>query len=60
EEARLEPREVANALWRDWQRPGRIEIPIFLRDYISETLVKTSRSPTSMPKRQARHLTPAG
>jgi radical SAM superfamily enzyme YgiQ (UPF0313 family) len=55
EEIGLEKSVVANSLWRDWQRSGRIEKPIFLRDYIVETAVEI-RTDAAAPKRQARHL----
>ena len=57
EEIELDKAKVAEAFWRDWQRPGRTEKPIFLREF---TLAPTaSRAPQAAPKRQARHLAPS-
>ncbi len=57
QELGLESGIVANSLWRDWQRAGRTEKPVFLRDYIAETPVQTARTRDTAPKRQSRHLT---
>ena len=48
--------EVAPLLWRDWQRAGRCEKPMFLRDYISDDEVTQARARHFGGKRQARHL----
>jgi len=48
--------EVAQILWRDWQRAGRVEKPTFLRDYIPDEAVKPARARHLAPARQARHL----
>ena len=51
------PREVAGALWRDYQRGGRSDRPAFLRPYISEeNSAFVKGAPELAPKRQARHL----
>ncbi|MEP6664541.1 MAG: DUF4080 domain-containing protein, partial [Verrucomicrobiota bacterium] len=36
EEMALDKREVGEIFWRDWQRAGRSEKPIFLREFIFE------------------------
>jgi radical SAM superfamily enzyme YgiQ (UPF0313 family) len=48
--------DVAEALWRDYQRGGRSDKPHCLRPYI-ETITASSRKPREIegPKRQARH-----
>jgi len=56
QEVGLNPEGVAQSMWRDWQRTGRTEKPNFLRDYILDSPVKTSRRSSVAPKRQARHL----
>ena len=57
EERGLDPKQIANCLWRDFQRGGRKEKPIFLRDYLEEEPIERSAPPTmALPKRQARHL----
>jgi len=48
---------VARALWRDYRRGGRIETPVFLREYVDkEEAVRMDRPPAIGPKRQARYL----
>ena len=55
EQIGLEKTEVAQILWRDWQRAGRSERPKFLREYIAEDKLKIVQRSVA-PKRQARHL----
>lgn len=54
-----DPRRVAAALWRDYQRGGRRHAPAFLRPYLdgaqSEPMSRSSARPAA-PRRQARHL----
>lgn len=50
------PDEIAQPLWRDYQRGGRNDRPIYLRDYISEPLPPRNVASRSLPKRQARHV----
>jgi radical SAM superfamily enzyme YgiQ (UPF0313 family) len=54
----LDPRATARALWRDYQRGGRTDKPIFLREFITDQ--PQPRLPASttpiIPKRQARHV----
>ncbi len=54
----IESRRAAEALWRDYQRGGRSDKPLFLKGHLrSETLTPFTRSQASpLPKRQARHL----
>jgi radical SAM superfamily enzyme YgiQ (UPF0313 family) len=56
EESGLPAAEVAQSLWRDWQRAGRREKPEFLAGFLSDAKAKTAPSATTVPKRQARHL----
>lgn len=57
-EVGLESERVASSLWRDYQRGGRSDVPLFLRDCLPAraTLQKRIRKPASAPRRQARHL----
>lgn len=55
-----EPAPVAETLWRDYQRGGRSDKPIFLRRFLGEVSVaptdaKPKPKPKSGLKRQARH-----
>jgi hypothetical protein len=53
----LEPAPAAQSLWRDYQRGGRSDRPLFLRDYLPPEENHSSRRPRQHgPKRQARHL----
>lgn len=56
-ERMLAPTEVAQILWRDYQRGGRNDKPLFLRQYLPDH-VPAKRVVTHPPtgKRQARHL----
>ena len=53
------PEAVAPALWRDYQRGGRSDLPAFLKPYVTASadtrIVRKPRSPAS-PARQGRHL----
>jgi radical SAM superfamily enzyme YgiQ (UPF0313 family) len=57
DELRLDKKEVAEKIWRDYRRGGRHDKPIFLKDFLA-----TDESPSirktrnALPKRQARHL----
>ncbi|HEX4644339.1 MAG TPA: hypothetical protein VH598_01895 [Verrucomicrobiae bacterium] len=54
---KLPVQSVANALWRDYQRGGRTDLPLFLRPYLPNAAVsRRDRSRPSAPKRQERHL----
>ncbi len=49
------PQQAALSLWRDYQRGGRRDKPIFLRRYLSETEPLAHQgSRAGLPKRQAR------
>ncbi|MDB5385396.1 MAG: Radical domain protein [Planctomycetaceae bacterium] len=50
-----DPAEMAQPLWRDYQRGGRNDRPSYLRDYIHEPLPPRNVTSKSLPKRQARH-----
>ena len=57
---RQDPRMVADALARDYLRPGRSDLPQFLRAYLTVPPPRLSAGPeVSTPKRQARHLAAA-
>jgi radical SAM superfamily enzyme YgiQ (UPF0313 family) len=54
-ELKLDPKLVAEAMWRDYQRGGRHDKPGFMKDYLTEEKVIPLRR-KALPKRQARHL----
>ncbi len=57
-ERKLDPRQTAAAMWRDYQRGGRHDKPAFLKDLLPPDGLPASsrRIRTGVPKRQARHL----
>ena len=56
-ERSLDPKLVAETLWRDWQRGGRTDPPEFLRPWLADSnSSRTSGVRASGLKRQARHL----
>jgi radical SAM superfamily enzyme YgiQ (UPF0313 family) len=57
-ELRLDAKQVAEALWRDYQRGGRHDKPGFMKDFLSpeEPLLPSQKTKSALPKRQARHL----
>jgi len=56
-ELHLEARQVAETLWRDYQRGGRHDKPGFLKDFLTEeNAIPLRKAKTALPKRQARHL----
>ena len=56
-ELHLDPKPVAETLWRDYRRGGRHDKPGFLKSFLSEEkAVPLRKDKTAMPKRQARHL----
>jgi hypothetical protein len=56
-ELRLDPKPVAETLWRDYRRGGRHDKPSFLKDFLTgETVIPLRKTKTALPKRQARHL----
>jgi hypothetical protein len=48
--------DIAAALWRDYQRAGRSDRPVFLRSYIAEAPLLRPPARGKAPARQARHL----
>jgi hypothetical protein len=58
----LDPQPVAAAMWRDYQRGGRVDCPPFLREYVPEPERRvlrarsfaTTAAAAALP-RQARH-----
>jgi radical SAM superfamily enzyme YgiQ (UPF0313 family) len=58
-EAGRDAAEVAGALWRDYQRGGRVDCPEFLREFVPESErrpIRRASSSTGALPRQARHL----
>ena len=51
-----DPQAMAEALWRDYQRGGRSDLPEFLRPYVSPPRRGESMAGIGVPPRQARHL----
>ena len=55
-ELQLDPKPVAEILWRDYRRGGRHDKPGFLKEFLSdENVAQPRRTKTALPKRQARH-----
>jgi hypothetical protein len=51
------PREVAQAIWNDYQRVGRSDRPAFLKNLVEPADTRSMRRAQSrVPARQARHL----
>ena len=56
-ELHLDPKPVAETVWRDYRRGGRHDKPGFLKEFLSEEKNDSPRKArTALPKRQARHL----
>jgi hypothetical protein len=57
-ELKLDPREAALHLWRDYERGGRHDKPAFLKPFLppEPTTRSQPHKPRALPKRQARHL----
>jgi radical SAM superfamily enzyme YgiQ (UPF0313 family) len=57
-ESRLDPKTVAAALWRDYQRGGRRDKPACLKEFLpaTERAACPRREGPPLPRRQARHL----
>ncbi len=56
-ERKLDPKDVAETLWRDYQRGGRFDKPGFMKDFLPASEPRAPRGAKSgLPKRQARHL----
>jgi radical SAM superfamily enzyme YgiQ (UPF0313 family) len=57
-ERKLDPKQTAAVMWRDYQRGGRYDKPAFLKDFLPSDKSPASPRQTrlSVPKRQARHL----
>jgi hypothetical protein len=54
-----DPSEAAAAMWRDYQRGGRIDCPDFLRPHVPEAERRAARRAkleSPLPPRQSRHL----
>ena len=57
-ELKLEKKFAAESLWRDWQRLGHRDPPELLREFLpKESATHRAPNKSSLPKRQARHLT---
>ncbi len=57
EHRRLDPATVARALWRDYQRGGRSDLPQCLRPYVEPADTRVVRSASKLPRRQQRRVT---
>jgi radical SAM superfamily enzyme YgiQ (UPF0313 family) len=57
-ELQLDKKLLAETLWRDYKRGGRHDKPGFMKDFLSsdEPLLPSSKTKSTLPKRQARHL----
>jgi radical SAM superfamily enzyme YgiQ (UPF0313 family) len=57
-ELQLDPKLIAETLWRDYKRGGRHDKPGFMKDFLSaeEPLLPSPKTKAALPKRQARHL----
>ena len=56
-ELQLDPKPVAETLWRDYRRGGRHDKPCFLKSFLpEEKTVPLRKTKPALPKRQARHL----
>jgi len=55
-ERNLNAHAVAEVLWRDYQRGGRRDKPVFLREFLPDDGSTSPRRHTSALKRQARHV----
>jgi radical SAM superfamily enzyme YgiQ (UPF0313 family) len=57
DELQLDKKEVAEKIWRDYQRGGRFDKPGFMKDFLPvENSVSVRKTKSALPKRQARHL----
>jgi radical SAM superfamily enzyme YgiQ (UPF0313 family) len=54
-ELALPAQPVAQSLWRDWQRCGRVDRPAFLAEFITESRAQPAQSRVG-PARQSRHV----
>ncbi len=55
-ELELNARLVAETMWRDYQRGGRSDKPVFLREFPPPDQSRPARPKSASLKRQARHL----
>jgi hypothetical protein len=57
-ELQLDPKLVAETLWRDYKRGGHHDKPGFMKDFLlsEEPLLPPPKTKIALPKRQARHL----
>jgi hypothetical protein len=54
---KLDPQEVGQTIWRDYQRGGRYDVPGFLQPHLPPEMMLRRHSPRpDAPKRQQRHL----
>ena len=55
-ELHLDPKPVAEILWRDYRRGGRHDKPGFLKHFLADPkIVPLQKNRSALPKRQARH-----
>jgi hypothetical protein len=55
-ESGVDEKQVAETLWRDYQRGGRYDKPGFMKHLLDTADAAPRRAETSLPKRQSRHL----
>jgi hypothetical protein len=56
-ELHLDPKAMAETLWRDYRRGGHHDKPSFLKPFLSgEKVVPLRKTKSALPKRQARWL----
>jgi radical SAM superfamily enzyme YgiQ (UPF0313 family) len=57
-QTRLDPRDVADVLWDDYQRAGRSDRPAFLRPFIADRAIprRAAQQQQKLPRRQSRHI----
>jgi hypothetical protein len=55
---RSEKKQVAEILWRDYQRGGRRDKPVFLKNFLpaESMMIPLHEGKAALPKRQTRHL----
>jgi hypothetical protein len=55
-EGKQSPEMIAKALWRDYTRAGRSDVPVFLREWVDEKPTRALSAKPQLARRQARHL----
>jgi hypothetical protein len=57
-ERKLQPKTVAQKMWRDYRRGGRYDKPPFLKEFLTleEPIMLGRKAKPGLPRRQARRL----